>query len=82
MKIKNNVAISESGFVFDSNTGDSFSLNPTGIDITNLMKKEASMEEIKNFLFNKYEIDEQEVEKEILDFFNLLKQYQLIEEDE
>ena len=82
MKLKKNIALSDTGFVFDPGTGESFSLNNTGSDIVALLKKESSIEEIKKFLSEKYEASEYEVEKEIHDFFTILRQYNLIEEDE
>ena len=38
MKIKKNVAISESGYIFNPSTGDSFTVNPIGIEIFNMIK--------------------------------------------
>ena len=40
MQIKSKLAISSSGFVFDPTTGDSYSLNPIGAEIANLIKEE------------------------------------------
>jgi len=38
MKLKNNIAISETGFVFDPNSGDSYSLNTIGKEILEMVK--------------------------------------------
>ena len=40
MKIKDNVAISDNGFVFDANTGDSYKLNSIAIEIIRMIKDE------------------------------------------
>ena len=82
MKIKKNIALSESGFIFDPASGESFSLNNTGADIVDLLKKGSSIEEIRSFMLNKYEAEEHEIEKEIFDFVNILRQYQLIEDED
>ena len=82
MKIKDNIALSESGFIFDPSTGESYSLNETGGDILTQLKKGSSLDEIKSFLMNKYEVEELEADKEIFDFLNILNQYDLIDKDE
>ena len=46
MRIKKNIAVSESGFLFNPSTGDSFSVNPVGQDVIKLMKEDKSDEDI------------------------------------
>ena len=79
MNIKGNIAISDSGFVFNPNTGESFTLNPLGSDIFNLMKTGKTYEEIKDEILSRYDVDEVTVEKDYNDFADLLKQFQIIE---
>ena len=79
MKIKNNVAISDSGFIFDSSKGESYSLNPIGTEIMNLMKENKSFEEIKKFILDKYEIDEVSFVRDYEDFTKILSSYSLVE---
>ncbi len=80
MKIKKNIAISESGFIFNPTTGDSFSTNPIGFEIINLLKEDKSKEEIKAFVLDKYFIDESTFEKDFYDFSTLLQSSQIAEE--
>ena len=40
MKIRNDLAISETGFIFDPVTGESFSLNQIGAEIFKMYQKE------------------------------------------
>lgn len=80
MKIKKNIAISESGFIFNPTTGDSFSTNPIGFEIINLLKEEKSKEDIKAFVLQKYFIDESTFEKDFYDFSTLLQSSQIAEE--
>jgi hypothetical protein len=82
MKIKRNIALSESGFVFNPVTGDSFSTNPVGLEIIRMLKEENSMEEIKNFILTNYLTDEGSFEKDYYDFVNLLVRNKLVESDE
>ena len=51
MKLKKNIAISESGFVFDPHSGESFSVNPIGAEIIELIKREKEFNEISDFSF-------------------------------
>jgi hypothetical protein len=79
MKIKKNIALSESGFVFNPSTGESFSVNPIGIEIFNAIKEEQSYEEISKTMLNKYNTDGDTFEKDYNDFVQLLNSFQLIE---
>ncbi len=48
MKLKKNLALSDSGFVFDPSTGDSFSTNPIGLEIIRMLKEGKTTNDIKN----------------------------------
>ncbi len=78
MKINKNIALSESGFVFNPSTGESFSVNPIGIEIFNSLKEEQSFEEISKTVLSKYNTDEDTFEKDFNDFVQLLNNFQLI----
>ena len=54
MNIKKDIAISDSGFVFDPTTGESYSLNPLGVEILTLLKDGDDQKEITNFVLQKY----------------------------
>jgi hypothetical protein len=82
MKIKKNIAISDSGFIFNPGTGESFSMNPIGVEIMNLLKDDKSKDEIKKVILEKYQTDEASFEKDFYDFVNVLHHYQLGEQDE
>ena len=81
MNIKKNVAISESGYIFNPSTGESFSVNPIGIEIFNMLKDDKSFGEISKTILTKYNTDEDTIEKDYNDFIGLLKQHLLIEND-
>ena len=82
MYINKNIAISESGFIFNPSTGDSFSTNHLGQDIIRLLQSEKSTEEVIHSLQEKYSIDKQTIENDLGDFLYMLKTYQIIKEDE
>lgn len=82
MKIKKKLAISDSGFVFDPHSGESFSLNETGAEILHLLKEGKTKEEIKALFLENYEVDESTYERAFQDFEAMLKFYNISEENE
>ena len=78
MKIAAEVKISDNGFVFNSKTGDSFSLNPLGLELIKYVQQERDFDEIKKEIFGKYDIDELTFEKDFYEFCALLKHHQII----
>lgn len=78
MRIKKNIAVSESGFLFNPSTGDSFSVNPVGQDVIKLMKEDKSDEEIIAEIIKMYMVDKNTVEKDLYDFKNVLESFKLI----
>jgi hypothetical protein len=79
MKIKKNIAISETGFVFDPYTGDSYSMNPVGLEILQMLKEDKEQEVIFSALLKKYDVDKDTVEHNYFDFIGMLKQFNLLE---
>jgi hypothetical protein len=77
MKITEEVRISDNGFVFNSKTGDSFNVNPTGLELTKLIAQGLSFETIKEIFLAKYELDDLTFEKDFCEFCALIKHYQL-----
>ena len=80
MKIKRNLALSDSGFVFNPSSGDSFSTNPIGLEIVRHLKDGLSDQEIKKLICKKYEVDEASFEKDFYDFISTLSKFQLSED--
>ncbi|MDZ7742959.1 MAG: PqqD family protein [Bacteroidota bacterium] len=80
-KIKSNVAISESGFVFNPFTGESYSVNPVGANIFNKLKEGKNYDQIRQEMLEKFQVDAETLERDFSDFISMLKQYQLIEEE-
>jgi len=82
MKIKQDIAVSDSGFVFNPATGESFSVNPVGKEILNLLREERSPKEIIDTLTGRYNTDRDTAEKDLQDFIDMLKMYALAGSDE
>lgn len=81
LKIKPNVAISDSGFIFNPLSGESYSVNPVGREIFSCIKSGKNFEEISESMLEKYNVDKDVLERDFGDFISMLKQYQLIEEE-
>ena len=82
MSLKRNIAVSESGFLFDPTSGESYSLNEQGLEIFNLLKERKSIEEIVVFMTENYDVAPDDFEKYYFDFFGMLKQFKLLEDDD
>ena len=81
MKISDEVKISDNGFVFNSKTGDSFSLNPFGLEMIKSIKEEKDFVQLKNEILEKYDVDDLTLEKDFYEFCALLKHHQIIIQD-
>lgn len=82
MKLKKNIAISETGFIFDPTTGDSFTLNPVGRELLGMIKQGTPFADISSEFITKYDVDASSFERYYYDFVATLNQMQLIEEYE
>ena len=80
MKLKKNIAISESGFIFNPEIGTSFTTNSLGVAILKQLKTKTSTEEIIDSVVKNYEIDATTCEKDLDDFLRILSQFNLIDE--
>lgn len=78
MRLRKNVAVSESGFVFDPHTGESFSVNETGKDILELLKQGKTDDEIMARFQAEYDVDKYVFEKNYFDFLNTLAAMNLL----
>jgi hypothetical protein len=79
MNINKNVAVSDSGFVFNPTTGESFSANPIGTEIIEMLKQGKTKDEIKENILENYNTEEDVVDKDVFEFYELLKQYSLLD---
>ncbi|MBF0118571.1 MAG: PqqD family protein [Desulfobacterales bacterium] len=73
------LAISDTGFIFDPNTGFPFNANSTGIEIIKYLKENKDISEIIDIFLEEYDISKKdELESDIMDFVQHLKNYYLI----
>ncbi len=78
MKIKDNIAVSDSGFVFNPATGDSFNLNNTGLEILRLIREGKNPEEITATVCEHYDTDEFTFGRYLEEFTAMLRHYGLL----
>jgi len=79
MKINKNVCVSEAGSLFHPLTGDFFTLNPAGVEIFTLLKKESSYDQIMQCILSKYDVDRNTFERDYFEFTAALRKFNLIE---
>jgi hypothetical protein len=79
MKINKNIAISDSGLVFNPVNGESFSVNPIGVEIISQLKEGKSIHEINKVILDRYSIDKDTFEKDFNDFVAILGHHNILE---
>jgi len=79
MRLKKNIATSESGFIFNPGTGDSFSANEVGTEIIFLMKDGMDSGSIKNKILLRYDVEEAQLNKDFDDLIMQLRDHNLLE---
>lgn len=82
MKLLKNIALSDTGFVFNPSTGDSFSVNPVGLGILKDLKDGKDEKDIVSRLVNEYQTSKEIAEKDVSDFFRMIRLFNLIEYNE
>lgn len=78
--IQPNLAISENGFLFMPNSGETFTVNEIGSKIMMLLKEGKNENEIIEQLLEEYDVDRTTLEKDMNDFLSQLKNYRVVEE--
>ena len=82
MKLIKNIALSDTGFVFNPGTGDSFSVNPIGLSILRDLQEGKSENYIKKRVVEEYQTDLETLEKDLYDFLKMIAQFNLTDNHE
>ncbi|MFN8276586.1 MAG: PqqD family protein [Chitinophagales bacterium] len=82
MTLNKNLAISDSGFLFNPTNGDSFSMNAVATDMISLLKEGKSHEQIKQVILDKYEVEKSALERDFDEFMMELRDNYLMKNDE
>ena len=73
--------IDEETIILDSETQEYFSINEIGKVIWSLIEEKKNLEEIKAEMLDMYEVPEEQIEKDLLNFIQALEQKGLIKVD-
>jgi hypothetical protein len=82
MNIKKNIAVSDSGMIFNPDTGETFSVNPIGASIIHDIKEGINREGLSKNIVTKYAVDPPTFEKDFDDFVSMLRNFSLFEDEE
>lgn len=77
MRTLSQLALSDEGFVFDPNTGDSFQVSATGLFLLQALKDGRSDDEAAQLLTEKYEVTLDEARRDCADFRSRLRNLNL-----
>jgi hypothetical protein len=75
------LALSETGFVFDPYSGATFTVNPTGLCILHGLREGLSRAELRERMQEQFAVRGEELDRDISDFVQLLRQHELIGND-
>ena len=73
------VAISDSGLLFNARTGESFSVNPLGLTILQMIRNNRQKAEIRQSLLEEYDVNAETLDSHFEEFLLFLKRFKLIE---
>lgn len=79
MKLKKNIATSETGFLFNPATGDSFSANALAAEIVTLLREDHAPATIKARLLARYDVAPQQLERDWDDLVAQLRAHNLLD---
>ena len=82
MKLRKNIAISDSGLVFNPSNGESFTVNPIGVEIINFFKEGKSFDEINTIILSQYSTDKDTFEKDFHEFIGILDHNNLLDDND
>ena len=74
--------MSEAGLLFNPVTGESYSVNPIGVEILSMIREEKPKDEILRTILERYSTDQTTLEKDYYDFIAILDHHNLIETHE
>jgi hypothetical protein len=80
-KLTKNLAVSESGFMFLPNTGETFTTNEIGRTILTRLQRGESEEVILSGLTAEYDVDAAILTRDLQDFIAQLRQYRLLTDE-
>lgn len=73
-------AVSDTGFVFLGNTGETFNMNEIAKEIYEMIHRNHNTDEIFTYILQNYEVDNQTFERDFEDYINRLLSFGLVKE--
>ena len=77
-----NLALSENGFLFDGRTGNTYSLNRTGVFLLKKLMAGAEPEQLSKLLEEAFEVDEANARRDVEQFLFRLKDLGVTDEED
>lgn len=77
--LKTEITLTESGFLFDHNSGLTYSLNPTGLFIFQQLQEGKEPENLLKSIVDVFSIDEDTARKDLDDYLRQLREMGLVE---
>ncbi|MDP2810276.1 MAG: PqqD family protein [Rhodocyclaceae bacterium] len=74
-EILRRLALSESGFVFDPVSGNSFTVNETGLVLLRLLQRETDLPALMTAIAEDYDVAPAMAERDLIEFSGSLRQY-------
>jgi hypothetical protein len=71
-QVVHRLAVSESGFVFDPVSGQSFTVNETGLDILRQLQQHTDIQNMLDQLMQQYDASAHDIERDLDDFLAAL----------
>lgn len=81
MYLDPNLAISDTGYLFNPATGDSYSINPTAIVIVQALKNGEKIQAIVAQITKTFEVPTAIAERDVEDFLGYLRQLKMVEDE-
>jgi hypothetical protein len=81
MQLKKNIATSESGFIFNPSTGDSYSANDIAAEILGYLKEGRTIAGIRSLILERYDVTDSQFGKDWDDFVNQMRAANILDNE-
>ncbi len=78
IQLKDGLTLSNAGFIFDTRTRKSFTINPLGLEIIRMLKKGISIHVIKHEITKEHLLDGDSFKKDFDSLISMLKKHKLL----
>lgn len=72
------LAISETGLIFDPSSGFIYTANPVALAVLEALRKGEDRSDISSFLIQRYDVEAAVIERDLFDFFKQLSDYGMV----